>query len=349
MGATTEARRRPKDSMVSTWREDKSKWHFSHYIINMIDYWHGSGTIDPPVFSKDDPVPYMSQWSANAFIIIHALWPMALQTMYYRYMGTNLHPAAVYLLYSSAFKLNSIAHINAMRRVAKITGFFDGDKHARDKVPDVGVDKVLMSLEITTTIRPMFAIFLAYHRDQPVALSWWLPVELFLYSIVLDFFFYAYHRACHELDGLWQYHRTHHLTKHPIPLLTAYSDFEQEMIELVLLPVITYGCLKAMGFPMGFYDWWVCHQYLIFAEAFGHSGLRVWAFTPGTSSPILRLIGAELVMEDHDLHHRHGWKHSANYGKQTRLWDLVFGTKGQRIESRDANVDFTRRIDFPLL
>jgi sterol desaturase/sphingolipid hydroxylase (fatty acid hydroxylase superfamily) len=227
-------------------------------------------------------------------------------------------------------------------------GFLDGDKHGRDPVPDVGVDKVLLSVELTTTIRPIFTIFLAYNSSAPVALSPWLPFELFLYSIVLDFFFYAYHRACHEIDGLWQYHRTHHLTKHPNPLLSAYSDSEQEIIEIALVPLLTYGVLKMFGFPMGFYDWWVCHQYLIFSEAFGHSGLRICSSTPGISSIFLKMVDCELVVEDHDLHHRQGWRTSCNYGKQTRLWDRIFGTCGKRIEAKEENVDYANAIDMPL-
>lgn len=84
-----------------------------------------------------------------------------------------------------------------------------------------------------------------------MSLSWWLPLELGLYSVVLDFFFYAYHRSCHELDGLWQYHRTHHLTKHPSPLLSSYADSEQEVIEIALVPLLTYATLKyVFGLPM---------------------------------------------------------------------------------------------------
>jgi hypothetical protein len=112
--------RNPKDSMVSTWRQDPSKWHLAHHLINLIDRWHGDGTIDPPVFQKDEPIPYLTQWSCNAFIILHALWPMAIQVLYYQYMGTNLHPLAMLALYSTAFKLNAIAHINAMRKIAKV-------------------------------------------------------------------------------------------------------------------------------------------------------------------------------------------------------------------------------------
>lgn len=163
---------------------------------------------------------------------------------------------------------------------------------------------------MTTTIRPIFTIFLAYRASAPISFSRWIPVELFLYSIILDFFFYAYHRACHDVDWLWRYHRTHHLTKHPSPLLSSYADVEQEVIEIALVPLLTWGTLKLMGFPMGFYDWWLCNEYIIFAEAIGHSGLRVWAHPPGLSNIVLKWFNCELSIEDHDLHHRKGWKKS---------------------------------------
>lgn len=70
------------------------------------------------------------------------------------------------------------------------------------------VAKVFFSVQMTTTIRPAFTIFLAYRSNEAISLSWWLPVELALYSIILDMWFYIYHRSCHEADGLWKYHRT---------------------------------------------------------------------------------------------------------------------------------------------
>lgn len=109
----------------------------------------------------------------------------------------------------------------------------------------------------------MLSIFLAYHRytEGAIGLTWWLPLELGLYSVVLDGWFYLYHRCCHELDGLWKYHRTHHLTKHPTPLLSSYADEEQEFIEIALIPLLTWATLKyAFGLPMTFHDWWICHQ-----------------------------------------------------------------------------------------
>lgn len=68
----------------------------------------------------------------------------------------------------------------------------------------------------------------------------------------------------------------------------------------------------------------------MYVEILGHAGIRAMWDLPITG-PVLKLIGAELIVEDHDLHHRHG-KSGRNYGKQSRFWDVVFGTTADRQE-----------------
>lgn len=336
--------------MKSTWRNDESQWGFSHKFLNFLDAFHTAPGKDPPIHAKTDKMPYLTEWSCHVWILLHAVWPMILQQTYITLTGYDLHPIAAYLLYSFAMKANSIHEVKILRELGYRYGYLDGDKHARDEVPDVGVNKVFQSLQLTTSIRPMMTMLFAYKSRAGIQLSWWLPVELALYAVVLDGFFYLYHRSCHELDNLWQYHRTHHLTKHPNPLLSSYADHEQEFLEIALIPLLTWATLK-YGFqlPMGFHDWWICHEYIIFSEAFGHSGLRIYSTTPGTASPFLKAFGMELVIEDHDLHHRKGWRKSSNYGKQTRVWDVLFGTTGKRIEVTPEAVDMNMTFNMPLL
>ncbi|KAK4546108.1 hypothetical protein LTR36_002245 [Oleoguttula mirabilis] len=164
-------------------------------------------------------------------------------------------------------------------------------------------------------------------------MSWWIPVEIGLYAIILDFWFYWYHRYMHEFDGLWKYHRAHHLTKHPNPLLAIYADTDQDVFDIAFILLMTWDTIKLMGFPMGFYNWWLCHQYIMFTELWDHIGLRLFVTPPTTATLLLKLVDAEIIMEDHDLHHRKGRKKSNNYGKQTRLWDRNFGTRLERYES----------------
>ncbi|KXS96585.1 hypothetical protein AC578_11128 [Pseudocercospora eumusae] len=345
------ADRRPTDSMKSTWRKDPSQWRFPHRFLNAINAFHKDLDQEPPKHAKTDRVPYMTEWSCHVYILLHAAWPMMIQQFYMWYYRKDMHPIAAFLLYTTAMQLNSIRQVRLLKRLGMKYGYLDGDKHDRDDVPDNGVGKVLASLELTTTIRPMIAVFLAFRRSTTglLSLSWWLPVELFLYSLVLDGWFYLYHRSSHEIDALWKIHRTHHMTKHPSPLLSSYADSEQEFIEIALVPFLTWAVLKFLfQLPMGFHDWWICHEYIIFTEAFGHSGLRIYSTTPTAASWLLKLLDCELAIEDHDLHHRKGWRKSQNYGKQTRLWDRLFGTSGHRIEVVPENVDFEgMRFHFP--
>lgn len=85
---------------------------------------------------------------------------------------------------------------------------------------------------------------------------------------------------------------------------------------------------------MSFAEYHFAIAYLLYVEALGHSGIRAMWPHP-LLGMVLRPLGMELAVEDHDLHHRFG-KSGKNYGKQTRIWDRIFGTIGERIECPSA-------------
>lgn len=197
-------------------------------------------------------------------------------------------------------------------------------------------------------------IFLSFQPNQsPVEvlgnLSWciWAFLNITFYSVTLDFWYYLVHRAAHEIPILWKFHRTHHTTKHPNIRLTAYADTEQEVWDMVGAPILAYATLRALNIPFDFFMLWICLHYTVHTELSGHSGLRILMFPPLTLSPLLAHFDAELSIEDHDLHHRHGWRVSRNYGKQTRVWDRLFGTCSERLESNALNIDYENRIYIP--
>ncbi|KAF9877269.1 fatty acid hydroxylase superfamily protein [Colletotrichum karsti] len=341
-----------KDPMKSTWRlGDRRLWRYYHWIIEKLGLQHVNLNQEVPVHQKGDPVPYVPHWQFHRWILVHACVPLILHQTFVSYTGFRLHPVAAFVFYSAAIKFIAIHQINIMRDLGHLHGFLDGDKHERDGVPDTSVKKVLHSLISTATFRSMLAVMLAYRSSEaPSSINWMLaPLEVGLYGVVLDFWFYWYHRLMHEVDFLWKYHRTHHLTKHPNPLLTLFADTEQEIWDIAGIPILTYATLKLFGFPMGFYEWWLCQQYVIFTELSGHSGLRIYATTPTPFAWPLRLFNCDLVLEDHDLHHRKGWKKSGNYGKHTRLWDRIFGTCMERLECPDDKIDYVNTVVYPLI
>ncbi|KAL3448670.1 hypothetical protein BJX65DRAFT_58325 [Aspergillus insuetus] len=341
----------PKDSIKSTWRDgSRDDWTFYHFLIDYLNVYPVDRDQEVPVHTKDEKVPYVPQWSLHRWVILYSAIPLAVHQVYSSYTGHALGPIAAFNWYFFAFNAIVIHEVKIIRRLGHKFGFLDGDKHERDGIPDVGVGKVVQALYKTTGSRLAMGVYLSYHANQlPSTMSWaWLPLEIGLYGIVLDFWFYWYHRAMHDVSFLWRFHRTHHLTKHPNPLLSAYADHEQEFFDMVGVPFLTYMTLKAFGLPMSFYEWWVCHQYIAFTEVLGHSGLRLHGNAPSTLGWLLDLIGADIVIEDHDLHHRKGYRKSYNYGKQTRLWDRIFGTCHDRIESARDNVDYTNTAAMPL-
>lgn len=344
--------RNPKDSMKSTWRLwDRSQWNFGHWLMEVLDVHPLVLGKEVPVHQKTEKVPNAPELQFHIWILAHAIIPLALHQLYVDYFGKNLAPWMAFIFYHVAFQTIAIHEVHVIRRMGHRIGFFDGDKHPRDEVPDVGVSSLVQSVLSVVIIRPMFSVFFAYNAAKPPSsISWvWAFVETGVYAVTLDFWYYGFHRLAHESDHLWRFHRTHHLTKHPSPLLTAYVGKIQEVFDVAGAPLLAYGAMKLVGFPMGFYEWWICQAYVTFTEVLGHSGLRMQVTAQNPWAWLLRLCGMELMLEDHDLHHRRGWKSSYNYGKQTRVWDRLFGTTLSRVEGHPDNIDYVNTVKVPLI
>ncbi|KAJ5081187.1 hypothetical protein N7456_013425 [Penicillium angulare] len=342
--------RNPMDSMTSTWRSwDRSRWNAGHWLIEILDVHPLSPDKEVPVHQKTDKVPHVPELQFHIWILAHAAIPLILHELYINYIGRP-SGVLVFLFYSLALKFTAVHEIHIFRRIGEKIGYFDGDKHPRDGVPDVGVRKTAQSLVSVITFRPMYSIIVAYRASEaPSSIRWgWLIFESGMYPLMIDFWYYIFHRCAHESEYLWRFHRTHHLTKHPNPLLTAYADMVQEFFDIIATPLLAYGSMKLMGFPMGFYEWWICQAYVVFTEVMGHSGLRMMGPAISPWGWLLKLCDMQLVIEDHDLHHRKGWKNSHNYGKQTRVWDRLFNTSIPRIEGHKDNIDYVNVTEIPL-
>lgn len=342
-------------SMKSTWATaDPSTWNGYQKFINYV-------RVNPilpgeplPVVPKDAKVPVMSQLSMNFWIVLYLALPMVAHQAWFWLTGSNLGRLGVFMLYNLAYVLNAGREVRCLRKVAYQHGCLDGD-HKRDGIPDFAAGKIILEMHKTAGFRMAMAAVITYDPsltplDVVTDGSWWLGLlaKLSLYGTLIDLFFYSYHRACHEVPALWKYHRTHHLTKHPTAVLSAFGDDEQEIIEMILVPLGAYAVLWAVGLKMGFYEWWACFQYVTFSEIMGHSGLRVHTVVPSPVSWLLEMLDMELALEDHDLHHRKGWKKSFNYGKQTRVFDRIFGSVLPRQEVVREQLDHSQVVYVPL-
>lgn len=344
-------------NITSTWpKEDPKGWTYHQRLIDRLQIYPIFPGKPLPVFSKTDPVPVMAMWTQHVFIILTLAWPILLHQAWVSLTGHNLGKLAVFGLYTGAYVVNAVHEVKMLRRLVYAFGCFDGDKHERDGIPNgEGAKMVVGTMNKTGGFRLAMATWITYQASiSPLSVmsdwTWWsgLLVRLSLYGIFIDLFFYTYHRACHEVPILWKYHRTHHLIKHPTAAHSGFADDEQEIIEMVIVPWLAFAVFWTIGLPLDFFQWWVCFEYVTFTEIAGHSGLRVQSEVPSPVTWLLKLCDAELVGEDHDLHHRQGWKKSFNYGKQTRVWDRLFGSSRERMETKATNLDPSTRVKFPL-
>ncbi|KAK4095334.1 hypothetical protein Purlil1_130 [Purpureocillium lilacinum] len=329
--------------------QHRQGWTIYHWFLYILDILPTDPSVDAPTRQKYEKVPRLSDWSMHRWVMSHAIIPIVLQQLYIVCTDRNFTTLQALLFYNAAYAAIAIHGLHTIRRLGHRVDFLDS--HApRDGIPEARIKRLVFSLILTSTLRPTVTVLLTYRTNETLTLaSWiWLPVEVGLYGIILDFWFYWYHRLMHEAPRLWKYHRIHHSAHHPNSLLSQYADTEQIFLDLLGVPVLTHVSMKALGLPWGFHQWWICHIYVLFAEWGGHSGLRLYASPPSTFTPVLRWLKCETTIEDHDLHHRRGRRRNGNYGKQTRLWDVVFGTCVARIECRDDNIDWDRVVDLPV-
>lgn len=77
------------------------------------------------------------------------------------------------------------------------------------------------------------------------------------------------------------------------------TDPEQDLFDILIIPLMTY-----VTYPIPFHVWWVTTVYILFVEAAGHTGTRVY-WTPAITTPILSYFGMELILEDQYVSNSH--------------------------------------------
>ncbi|KAF8306161.1 hypothetical protein DL93DRAFT_2144038 [Clavulina sp. PMI_390] len=325
----------PTRFMTATWVDDpemtrkggKCYWAYLHDRVRY----------KGPQVPRQDKLAIQSYWSQHAFVFPRVAAPMVLQYISMRFLNYSWPWPLAFVLYSFSFLGFSDDMANEFNRLSEEHGFLDGEK-LRDNIPDGRLASTSISTILIVTVRPLLGCFLAYKRQELPHVDLWTPVHMFIYTCLIDFWYYVYHRAMHEVDFLWRFHKTHHMTKHPCTTLAILADPVQSFCDMIVIPLISFKC-----HPMSFHVWWMTTVYLFYIEAVMHAGTRLYWTSPVTG-PILEPLGMELVLEDHDLHHRNGWGKASNYGKQTRIWDVLFGTTRSRLEMVPENIDWNQRV-----
>ncbi|PKI85036.1 hypothetical protein MVES1_000794 [Malassezia vespertilionis] len=295
---------------------------------------------DDPNFSFPKPekkIPVFLEWQQHKKLFPMIFLTFVLRWIYMRTTGNTIHPLAMYgftLLVGSVIVDRQVKFlVDAVKRY----GYLDAGAE-RDSVPEGMTGKLGKEFLVGFLVRPLLVHVLSYNRFEMPSLSLWLPVQLFIFTMIVDFIYYWVHRATHEVPFLWKYHSRHHTTKHPVVYLAAFADEPQEVFDVLGSPVIAY-----LLYPIGYDAFLIWSFYFVCVELLGHTGMRVY-YPALITSTLLRPFGLEGIVEDHDLHHRMGWRDSFNYSKQSGFWDTLFGTFGERVECVPENIDYNFSI-----
>ena len=334
--------------LKSTWHDPSAKprWNLYHWVIHLSHMDPLPPSTTTVVHDFNDPIPVFNNLSAHVYIGLRFGFIFALQYAYTLYTGGRNFPPLVNMVYWGSYvSLYGLNVIHSCRRVASQVGFLSPHK-ARDGIPDDRVGEVFKSLLMTGFLRPVAATMYLYDSSAPMTLSPWLPLMVPAFALAVDFWFYWYHRLMHESDTLWAIHRRHHTAKYPTTVLSLYADTLQEWGDVLVIPFIAMLTVRTI-LPMGYFDWMLCWNYVELLELMGHSGIRCAGSSPAFDLIPLARWDMEIIIEDHDMHHSNGWKKSGNYGKQTRVWDQLFGTVMQRKEMLAHLIDENDKVWFP--
>lgn len=279
--------------------------------------------------------PTHNIWIERLWLLIVIPPALIIQSLWYHFVPEsspyhNWHPLFTFVFYLLAFLVFTLMLVGHIHYYMDFYGTFDEHQRPRDYVADKMVVRLVVSVLIYLMARTGGGLVLGgYDRHSPPSMgrtiSWLIPVKIGLWMIALDFFFYCYHRACHEVPFLWKIHSLHHCTKHPTPIQSILAGDIQELIEVFLIPIAA-----TLVVPLTAHEFWIGQCVLMYIEATGHSGIRAY-WPHAVLYEVLKPFGMELCIEDHDLHHRLG-KSGRNFGKQTRIFDRLCGTVSERVE-----------------
>ena len=158
-------------------------------------------------------------------------------------------------------------------------------------------------------------LMLAEHYSGPGLLSYFpSPAwRAFLSFLLLDLLLYVWHRASHNFDVLWMFHKVHHND----PCLNVSTAFRIHIVELFIITALKAAYIFTLGLDRA--TVLINEVIITFFVMLHHTNI---------SFKGENLLGRMfIVLYLHRAHHStERSEHDHNYGAVISLWDRLFGT-----------------------
>ncbi|MEM7087127.1 MAG: sterol desaturase family protein [Bacteroidota bacterium] len=166
--------------------------------------------------------------------------------------------------------------------------------------------------------------------------GWPLPLQLFVFFIVLDFVQWVTHILLHKLPFLWKFHKVHHSVKE----MGFAAHLRYHWMENVLYkPLKTFGVMILGGFePEQAY---VVHFLAIAIGHFNHANIKI------TWGPLKYIFNNPVMHLYHHSYTLPEGRYGVNFGISLSLWDYIFRTNYIPEDSGTIPLGFPGDENFP--
>lgn len=177
-----------------------------------------------------------------------------------------------------------------------------------------GIGQQLSGIFMKTALFFGYFYIYTHWKIWEVPVTWWSWIILF---IGVDFFYYWFHRASHEINALWAAHIVHHQSEeYNLTVALRQSWFQGWFSWIFYLPLAVIGFEPIMFLTMTAFN--TLYQFWIHTKAIKTMGFLEYVInTPS----------------HHRVHHGTNPKYiDRNHGGTLIIWDRLFGTFQQEEE-----------------
>ncbi|MFT6166983.1 MAG: sterol desaturase/sphingolipid hydroxylase (fatty acid hydroxylase superfamily) [Vicingaceae bacterium] len=166
--------------------------------------------------------------------------------------------------------------------------------------------------------------------------SWSIPMQLFIFFILQDFFQWFTHTMLHRIPVLWNFHKVHHSVKE----MGFAAHMRYHWMENILYkPLKTLAIMLIGGFePEQAY---IIHFITIVIGHLNHSNIKL------TYGPLKYILNNPVMHLYHHAYTLPKGKAGVNYGISLSIWDYIFKTNYIPNQDGEIELGFKGDENFP--